>query len=415
MTERLVELEEIEEARKRAEGVVLVTPTMPSQSFSRMCGAEVWLKAENLQRTGSFKIRGAMNALSQLPEQQRRAGVVAASAGNHAQGVALAAQTLGIPATVFMPLTAAIPKVDATRGYGANVELAGEHVGEAVEGATAFADRTGAKLVHPYDDPHIIAGQGTLGLELVEQLPDLGTVVVPLGGGGLISGVAAGIKARRPQAKVVGVEASAVAPYVASRKEGRPVPVEPRPTVADGIAVADPSPLAFAHIEALVDELVTVEDSEATHAVALLLERAKFLVEASGAVSLAAVLSGSLGAHPQPVVVVLSGGNIDLLLLDRVVRQGLEAVGRFAAFRVRVPDVPGQLARVLNTIAEHEGNVLSVEHHREGVGLPFGMVEVWIAMETRGEGNTRTILEALPYEVILPSMAGSSATEATEA
>jgi threonine dehydratase len=407
VTEPLIGLEEVEAARKRAEDLVLVTPLLPSQSFSRMSGAEVWLKAENLQRTGSFKVRGAMNVLSQLSDEEQRVGVVAASAGNHAQGVALAARTLGIPATVFMPVTAPIPKVDATRSYGATVELAGEHVGEAVLNALRFAEETGARFVHPYDDRDIVAGQGTLGLEVLEQLPSLGTVVVPVGGGGLISGVAAAVKSLRPRAKVVGVEAQAMAPYIASRRAGVPVAVEPRPTVADGIAVAEPSALCFAHIEAFVDDLVTVRDGEATHAVALLLERAKFLVEASGAVGLAAILRGPFADYPQPVVAVLSGGNIDLLLLDRVVRHGLEAVGRFAAYRVRVPDVPGQLARVLNTIAGHEGNVLSVEHHREGVGLPFGMVEVWISMETRGEENTAAILEALaPYEVVKSSNPG---------
>lgn len=400
---KLLALADIEEARRRQQGAVLTTPLVPSVSFSRLTGRRVLLKAESLQRTGSFKIRGAMNVISRLDEAERRRGVVAASAGNHAQGVALAAGLCDVPATVFMPETAAIPKIEATRGYGAQVQLSGANLQEAVEAAARFAEDSQARLVHPYDDPLIAAGQGTLGLELVEQAPDVGTVVIPVGGGGLISGVATAVKLQKRGARVVGVEIAATPTYSESRRAGKPVEVSPQPTVADGIAVHRPSALAFAHIEAFVDELTTVDDGETTYSVALLLERAKLLVEAAGAVSLAALLQGRIPADfPDPVVVVLSGGNIDLLLLGMVVRHGLEGAGRFAAIRARIPDVPGQLARLLEAIAGEGGNVVRVEHHREGFGLPFGMVEVDISVETRGPEHTARLRQVLaPFHPVM--------------
>lgn len=375
----LVNIDDIRAARERQRGSVITTPLLHSASFSRLAGRDVWLKAENLQRTGSFKIRGASNVIAQLPPGT---GVVAGSAGNHAQGVALAAQMAGIPATVFMPRSAAIPKVEATRGYGAEVRLGGEDIQAAVEEARRFADETGDRFIHPFDDRDIIAGQGTLGLEVIEQLPEAATIVVPVGGGGLISGTGVAVKALRPDTTIIGVEIEAVAPYLTSRRQGSPVAVAYHPTVADGIAVPTPSALAFAHIEEVVDELVTVDDRAASRAVMLLLERAKLVVEAAGAVGAAALLEAALPATADPCVIVLSGGNIDPLLVGKVLRYGLEAAGRYAWYRVLIPDVPGQLATVLDLIAELGANVLTINHRREGAGLPFGTTELGIAVET---------------------------------
>ena len=388
----LLTIEDILAARERQRGSVITTPLLHSASFSRMASRDVWLKAENLQRTGSFKIRGASNVIGQLAADT---GVVAGSAGNHAQGVALAAQMARIPATIFMPRSAAIPKVEATRSYGAEVRLGGEDIQAAVEAARRFADETGALFIHPFDDPGIIAGQGTLGLEILEQLPDAATVVVPVGGGGLISGTGIAIKTLRPDTRIIGVEIESVAPYLASRKHGSPVSVPYHPTVADGIAVPVPSPLAFAHIEKVVDDIVTVDDRAAARAVMLLLERAKLVVEGAGSVGVAALVEGALPDTPDPCVIVLSGGNIDPLLVGKVLRYGLEAAGRYAWFRVLIPDVPGQLATVLNLIADLGANVLTVNHRREGAGLPFGTTELGIAVETVSVEQTERLRESL--------------------
>lgn len=391
----LVTLTEIHEAAERGKNVVMKTPLIPTHTFSVMSEREVWLKAENLQRAGSFKVRGAMNALSLLDAQQRAAGVVAASAGNHAQGVALAAMTLGIESTVYMPASAALPKIDATRQYGANVRLHGDNIGDALDAALVFAEETEARLIHPFDDPAIIAGQGTLGVELIEQMPEPGTVVVPVGGGGLISGIAAAVKTLCPGTRLIGVEADATTPYIASREAGQPIAVPPRFTVADGIAVARPSELCFRHIEQFVDDLVTVTDGQMMLGVTLLLERAKLMVEAAGAASLAALMAGLVPKTPGPTVLVLSGGNVDLLLVDQVIRHGLEAAGRYGSFAVRVPDVPGQLARVTRTIADSGANVVSVDHHREGIGLPFGYTEIRFSVETRSAAQFDSVCAAL--------------------
>ena len=394
-----ITIDDINAARARGRNVVLETPALPSSSFSRLIGSDVRLKAENLQRTGSFKIRGAMNAISLLDERPRTAGVVAASAGNHAQGVALAAAEHGVSATVFMPESAAIPKVAATRAYGADVVLAGANLAESTDHAIEFVEESGGSLIHPFDDPHIVAGQGTLGLELIEQIEVMDTVVIPVGGGGLISGAAVAIKHHRPDVRIVGVQSEAVPTYVEARRVGVARQVAQHFTVADGIAVSRPSELCFTIIEDLVDDLVTVSDQQATEAVALLLERAKYLVEPSGAVGIAALLHG-LVEDPGATVAVLSGGNVDLLLLDDVVRHGLESRGRFASLTVVVPDEPGHLAAVLTRIGARGGNVLSVEHHREGRGLEFGTVEIHVSLETRGVEHINEILEALEgYEV----------------
>lgn len=391
---------DIEDARERGRPVVLETPLVPASAIARRVGADLRLKAENLQRAGSFKIRGAMNALSLLGDDEKARGVAAASAGNHAQGVALAASSLGIEATVFMPEAAAIPKIAATEAYGAEVELAGSNLAEAVDHARAFVAATGASFIHPYDDPHIVAGQGTLGLEMLEQAPGAAIVVIPVGGGGLISGTAVALKTHRPDIRIVGVHSAAVPTYVAARASGSPEEIVSAPTVADGIAVSRPSRLCFEIIERHVDDLVTVEEDRITEAVAMLLERRKLLVEPAGAVAVAALLDGKVDHGGGSVVAVLSGGNIDPLLLDGVLRHGLGAQGRFASLRVLVPDQPGHLATVATAIGERGGNVLSVEHHREETGQPFGKVEIHITMETRSRAHFDDIVAGLSdYDV----------------
>lgn len=393
----VITLEQVAEARARFGDHVARTPLLRSHSFSRLSGRDVYLKAECMQRAGSFKIRGALNVVSRL----EGAPVVAASAGNHAQGVALAARIAGSPCTVFMPTNAAIPKIKATQDYGAKVKLKGRNLADAVEAARQHAEKTGAKFVHPYDDELIIAGQATLGMEVVEQLPEVGTVVVPTGGGGLLAGTALAVKTLRPEAKVIGVEAAAAGVYAASMARGELVTDYPRnnPTIADGIAVTVPSPHVWELVQRHVDSVITVEDSQTMAALTLILERSKLMVEAAGAVGVAALLEGLIPDDaPDPVVVVLSGGNIDLLMLGKVVRHGLQASGRFAQFTVHVPDQPGSLAGILDAIARRGANVVQVDHHREGLDMPFGQVEIEISVETRDSGHAESIAKALaPY------------------
>ncbi|CAN5798923.1 threonine ammonia-lyase [soil metagenome] len=390
-----VSVDDITAARALFAGRVAETPIMFADSLSRMTNREVWIKAECLQRAGSFKVRGALNVLSHLPG----ADVVAASAGNHAQGVALAASWVGSRATVFMPENAPLPKVDATRGYGAEVRLIGSNLADAVEAAQAHAAETGAVFVHPYDDPRIVAGQGTMGLEIAEQLPEVGTVVIPTGGGGLLAGTAVAVHHHRPEAHLIGVEIDVAASYTASRQAGHPTRVEPGRTMADGVNVVVPSPFVFDLIEEHVADLLVVDDIQTSAALTVVLERAKLMVEPAGAVAVAALLAGLVPGHaPDPLVVVLSGGNLDLLLLGKMVRHGLQTAGRYATFRVWVPDQPGQLARVLEEVASRGANVVHVEHHRQGVDLPFGVVEIDVSVETRNADHAEEIRTALgPY------------------
>ncbi len=403
-----IRFNDIVAARERGRSVVIETPTLPSPSLSRLAGHDIWIKAENLQRTGSFKIRGAMNAISWLSSEQLTRGVVAASAGNHAQGVALAAAELGTSATVFMPDTAAIPKIVATRAYGATVVLGGSTLAEATDAAIAFGAATGAALIHPYDDPRIIAGQGTLGIELIEQIGDVDTVVVPVGGGGLIGGTSLALKHLDPTIRVIGVQSAAVPTYVEARRRGGAVEITPRPTVADGIAVSRPSQVCFDLIERYVDDLITVDDHATTHAVALILERAKYLVEPSGAVGVAAMLQG-LVPRDGRTVAVLSGGNVDLLLLDGVLRHGLESQGRFGSLAVTLPDEPGRLAEVLRDVGTLGANVLSVVHQREGAGLAFGEVEIRLSLETRSHRHFDEVVESLSsYDVVATQLGRGS-------
>ncbi len=387
-------LADIEEAREALRGVSIYTPMEESRWLSEVAHGPVLLKAENLQRTGSFKIRGAYLRICRLSEEERAHGVVAASAGNHAQGVALAAQMLGIKATVFMPEGAPIPKEKATRGYGADVRFAGHSVDEALVSAKEFAAETGAVLIHPFDHVDIVTGQGTCGLEILEQCPDVRTVLVSTGGGGFIAGIATAIKAKRPDVTVVGVQAEGAAAYPASLAQGCPVPLASMSTMADGIAVGCPGDVPFRAIQKYVDEMVTVSEESLSRALLMLLERAKLVVEPAGAAAVAALMD-----HPDrwqtPAVAVLSGGNVDPLLLMRVMRHGMAAAGRYLSFRVRIPDLPGGLARLLGELADVEANVLDVVHERTSMHLHVDEVEVALQVETRGAEHASRVLSRL--------------------
>lgn len=399
----LVSLSDVQAARKLLEGVCRVTPLEPCAPLSVALGADAWLKCENLQRAGSYKVRGAYVRISRLSEQERARGVVAASAGNHAQGVALAAQLCDADATVFMPAGAPLPKVAATKGYGATVELGGHTVDEALAAAQEYADRTGAVLIHPFDHPDVIAGQGTVGLEILEQLPEAATLVTGVGGGGLVSGMAVAAKALRPDVRVVGVQAAGAAAYPPSLRTGAPVRLESYATIADGIAVGRPGDITFAHVQALVDDIVTVTEEDISQALLMLLERVKLVVEPAGAVAVAALLAGAVQVT-SPVVAVLSGGNIDPLLIMRVIEHGLAAAGRFLRFTVRCVDRPGQLAMLLSQIAEQRANVVDVVHQRHDPRLDLGEVEIALSVETRGSGHSDQLLSALRaagYQVAL--------------
>ncbi|MGH2809039.1 MAG: threonine ammonia-lyase [Actinomycetota bacterium] len=393
-TKGLVDLAEIEEARRRLEGVAVTTPLDRSRALSDHVGGPVFIKCENLQRTGSFKIRGAYNRIARLADDQKSCGVVAASAGNHAQGVALAASIAGAPSRVFMPAAASLPKVEATKRYGAEVDLVGKDFGEAFLAATAYAEEHSSTFVHPYDHPDIIAGQGTVGCEIYEQLKDVQTVVVPVGGGGLISGVAAALKALKPSVRIVGVQAKGASSFIPSLKEGRPIALERLSTIADGIAANSPGELTLAHVSRFVDEVVDVSDESIARGLVFTAERMKLVLEPSGAAGVAAVLEDAAKLTP-PVVVLLSGGNVDPLLLLRVIRFGLSASGRYFAFQTHISDRPGELHRLLGLIAESGANLVGVEHRREGVVLDLGEVEVSLQVETRGPEHIEELTERL--------------------
>ncbi|MGI8942512.1 MAG: threonine ammonia-lyase [Actinomycetota bacterium] len=374
--------------------VAVRTPLDRSRALSDRIGGEVFIKCENLQRTGSFKIRGAFNRISRLSSEESEVGVVAASAGNHAQGTALAASLTGIRSTLFMPTDAPLPKVEATKRYGAEIVLTGKDFGEAFEAAVEFSNEHGATFVHPFDHPHVIAGQGTCGLEILEQLPEVNTIVVPAGGGGLVSGIASAAKAMKPGLRVVAVQAAGAAAFPPSLDAGKPVTLETMSTIADGIACNTPGDHTLAHVRALVDEVVTVTDDQIAEALVFTAERMKLVLEPAGAAGVAALMQ-NLGDLKPPVVVVLSGGNIDPLLLLRVIRFGLSASGRYFAFRTRISDRPGELVRLLGLLAELGANVVGVEHHREGVRAQLGDVEVALQIETRGLDHIKEMLNQL--------------------
>lgn len=391
-------LAEFEDAAQTLRGIITRTPLDESLHLTELLAVPVNLKLENLQRTGSFKIRGATYRLSRLTDEERARGVVAASAGNHAQGVALAAQQLGIPATIFMPLGVPVPKLLATRGYGAEVILEGATVETPLRLAAEFAERTGAVLIHPFDHRDIVVGQGTLGLELIEDMPDLETVIVGIGGGGLAAGVSAAIKARAAaegrEVRIIGVQAENSAAYPSSLAAGYPLQVNTTPTIADGIAVARPGDLPFELIQRHVDEVVTVTEDDIARALLVLLERAKQVVEPAGAVGVAAILAGKVKASG-PTVTILSGGNIDPLLLQRVVAHGLSASGRYMSLRIPLPDRPGQLARVSELLAQVGANVIEVLHTRHGQGLQISEVILQLSVETRGAEHRELVIRTL--------------------
>jgi threonine dehydratase len=372
-------LPEIERARERLDGVARVTPLYPTETFSRLAGRPVYLKAENLQRTGSFKIRGAYVKLSSLEPEQRAAGVVASSAGNHGQAVAWAARELGAPARIFMPQDSAMAKVDATRSYGAEVELTGGAFEETLEEALAYVERTGATFVHPYEDELVISGQGTIGLELAEQVDELETVVIPIGGGGLASGISLALRAVRPGLRIVGVQAAGTRP----RGSGY--------TIADGIAVKEPGEFTMAILGETLDEIVSIEDEQIAEAIVLLAERTKLVVEGAGAVAVAAILAGLAGGSG-PVLALLSGGNIDASLMVQVMRRGLALSGRYLVVRTRVLDRPGELAQLLDLLAGERVNVVEVEHQREPSSVPVGYTGVELTLLTRDSAHCEQLL-----------------------
>lgn len=389
-----VGLAEIRAAAELIVGVCAQTPVERSRPLSEAVGSEVWLKCENLQRAGSFKIRGAYVRMSRLSPEEQARGVVAASAGNHAQGVALAAKILGISAVVYMPVDAALPKVAATRDYGAEVRLHGTSVDEALVAARAEAERTGAVLIHPFDHPDVVAGQGTVGLEILEQVPDVRTIVVPLGGGGLCAGIATAVRALRPDVRVVGVQAEGAAAYPGSLAAGHPVPATQMSTMADGIAVGTPGAVPFGLLVDCGVEVRTVTEEDLSRALLLVAERAKLLVEPSGAAAVAALMADP-EAFEGPVVAVLSGGNIDPVLLLRVVRHGLASAGRYLSLRVRVADHPGALAALLTHLAASGGNVIDVGHVRTSIDLAVDEVEIGVQLETKGPAHCREVVAEL--------------------
>jgi threonine dehydratase len=397
----LVQADDVVAAREMLSDVISPTPLLYSRVLSERFDGPVYLKCENLQRTGSFKVRGAYVRIARLSERERASGVVAASAGNHAQGVAFAAGMLGATATVVMPERAPLPKVEATRAYGARVILHGTSVEDALDEALRHAELTGSVFIHPFDHVDIVAGQGTLGFEIIEQCPQVRTILVPVGGGGLAAGIAVAVKSLDPQVRIVGVQAESVAPYPASIASGHPVPVRPLPTIADGIAISRPGDIAFGILSVQAERFVAVSEAALSRGLLLCLERAKQVVEPAGAAAVAALLEHP-GEFEPPVVAVLSGGNIDPLLLSKLLRHGLSAAGRYLGLRCRLPDHPGSLAALLHDIAELGANVLEVSHERLGPTLRVDEVEVVLQIETRGPehcGDVKAKLRAAGYSL----------------
>jgi threonine dehydratase len=389
-----VTLDDVRGAQKMLTGVARTTAMEGSRYLSQLVGAPVHLKCENLQRTGSFKLRGAYVRIAGLLPEERAAGVVAASAGNHAQGVALASSLLGVRSTVFMPTGAPLPKVAATRDYGAEVRLHGQVVDETLAAAQEYAAETGAVFIHPFDHPDIIAGQGTVGLEILEQCPEVRTIVVGIGGGGLAAGIAVAVKALRPDVRIIGVQAAGAAAYPPSLAAGRPVSIDNPATMADGIKVGRPGDVPFRIVEELVDEVRTVSESHLSSALLLCLERAKLVVEPAGASPVAALLSEP-GTFEGPVVALLSGGNVDPLLMQRILRHGMAASGRYLAVTLRLTDRPGALATLLGVLSVADANVLDVSHVRTDPRLGLTEVEVELHLETKGPEHCAEVGRAL--------------------
>ncbi|WP_030086891.1 threonine ammonia-lyase [Streptomyces baarnensis] len=387
-------LDDVRGAQKMLSGVARVTALEGSRHLTELVGAPVHLKCENLQRTGSFKLRGAYVRISGLTPVERAAGVVAASAGNHAQGVALASSLLGVRSTVFMPVGAPLPKVAATREYGAEVRLHGQVVDETLAAAERYAEETGAVFIHPFDHPDIIAGQGTVGLEILEQCPEVRTIVLGIGGGGFAAGVAVAVKALRPDVRIVGVQAEGAACYPPSLAVGHPVSLDSPATMADGIKVGRPGDVPYRLVEELVDEVRTVTEDELSSALLLCLERAKLVVEPAGASPVAALLSDPK-AFRGPVVAVLSGGNVDPLLMQRILRHGMSAAGRYLSLRLRLTDRPGVLAALLAALTVADANVLDISHVRTDPRLGLTEAEVDLRLETKDPQHCAEVEAAL--------------------
>ncbi|MFC5339020.1 threonine ammonia-lyase [Leucobacter denitrificans] len=399
-------LEDFEQALETVHRVTQRTPLETSRFLAGLLDVpQVYLKCENLQRTGAYKLRGAYNRIVQLSDEEKARGVVAASAGNHAQGVAFAARELGIRATIFMPKGVALPKLQATRNYGAEVVLTGDIFDETLHAAQEFVRETGAVFIPPFDDPAVIEGQGTVALEILHSAPDVENIIVPIGGGGLISGVAAAAKAWAKKhgrnMRIIGVQAENAAPFPVSIDAGEPTTIKTKPTIADGIAVARPGDLNFKFVRDYVDEIVTVSDDDIARAIVFLLERAKLVVEPAGAAGVAAIIAGKLSLTG-PTSAILSGGNIDPLLLQRVIGHGLAASARYMKLRILLPDVPGQLVRTATIVAEKNANVVEVIHTRHATELPVSQVELELHIETRGKDHGDAVATALReagYEV----------------
>ncbi len=398
-------LKDFEAAEANVLAIAKHTPLLDSFYLSDLIGGQVFLKAENLQRTGAYKLRGAYNRMSKLTAQERKRGVVAASAGNHAQGVALAASKLGIKATIFMPIGASLPKVQATKGYGAEVVLTGASFAECLKSAQEFCQKKNSVFIPPFDHIDVVIGQGTVGLEIMQELPDVDNIVVAIGGGGLAAGVAVAAKlsakANGRKVKVYGVQSEHAAPYVPSMKSGKLTEVVTTPTIADGIAVSKPGRVPFELIKKHLDKVVTVSENEIAKAILVLLERAKQVVEPAGAVGVAALIAGKLKLKGKTVV-ILSGGNMDPLLLQRVVRHGLAAAERYTTISVMLPDRPGQLALTAEVIAKANANVVEVLHTRHGLGLKISEVELNLSVETSGHEHTLEVLKALKHAGLKP-------------
>jgi threonine dehydratase len=393
--ETMLTLKDIEAARQRIGATIGLTPCQYSGFLSRLTGAQVYLKLENLQNTGSFKIRGALNKLSTLSPEERGGGVIAASAGNHAQGVARAALQLGIHATIVMPESTPITKVEATKFAGAEVILQGETFDDAMSVARSLAAERGLTMIHPFDDPAVIAGQGTIGLEMLQQLPELGAVVVPVGGGGLISGIAVALKSLRPALRVIGVEADQAASAALSRQAGRVMELGAIKTIADGIAVKRVGDLTFALMQQYVDDLVTVSDEDIAAAILIYMERIRVVVEGAGAASLAALVSHKVNLDGMCTGVVVSGGNIDVQMVAKIIEKGLVRTNRLLRITVELLDVPGALGRLSTLLGQLRANILQISHDRLTSDLPLDRAIVDISLDTRNHEHQRAIMQAL--------------------
>lgn len=388
-------LDLIKEAASRSKGVINPTPLIPSSSLSRFYGVECFLKPENLQKTGSFKIRGAFNKISSLSAGEKARGVVTASLGNHAQGVAWASRLLGVKSVIVMPETASIIKYVATREYGGEVIFHGKFFDEAQGHALALSREKGLVFIPPFDDELVMAGQGTIGLEIIEALPEVDTIVVPVGGGGLIAGIAAAVKEMKKDAAIIGVEAEASKSCMASLKAGHPVDVERRSTIADGIAVKRVGDSTFEIIKRYVDDVVAVSEEAIAASILQLLERKKLVVEGAGAVTIAAAMEGRLPGSAKKTVFVLSGGNIDVTILDRVIRVGLLREGRVVKIALILHDVPGALAKLTAEIADQKANIIQVFHQREAEDVPVGQIRLEVILEVEGREHADKVLREL--------------------